>query len=121
MLERVKNELDKQIAAAKLLDKKVISSTPLNVSKEEEDEDLDYDDNLSESYLKEDYQSSFNSCAFISSNEKQCLTNSQVYNLLKKKSDLIKFSKTIEQQINIPNEQMCTSIDLSKLLILFEH
>ncbi|CAF4102545.1 unnamed protein product [Rotaria socialis] len=114
VLERVKNELDKQIAAGKLLDKKHFSSSSLNISKNEEDEDLDYDDNLTESYLLEDLRNSIDSCAFLSKNDHKCLTNQRVYQLLNNKSDLIKFSKTIEQQINKPNEQMCTSIDLNR-------
>ncbi|CAF5200731.1 unnamed protein product, partial [Rotaria magnacalcarata] len=114
VLERVKNELDKQIAAEKLLEKNKFSSPSLNINIVEEDEDLDYDDHLMESYLLEDLRNSLDSCAFLSKTDRQCLTNQQVYQLLNNKSDLIKFSKTIEQQINKPNEQMCTSIDLNR-------
>jgi hypothetical protein len=49
----------------------------------------------------------------VSTNDEKCLTNEQVYNLLNNQIDLMKFSKPIEQQINKPNEQICTSIDLS--------
>ncbi|CAF3652461.1 unnamed protein product, partial [Rotaria sordida] len=117
VLERVKAELDKQIATTKVPDKKETSSS-LNINKQEEveeDEDLDYDDNINESYLLEDLRNGFDSCAFLSSsNQDKCLTNKQVYQSLNNKSDFIKFSKTIEQQINKPNEQMCTSIDLNR-------
>ncbi|CAF4946392.1 unnamed protein product [Rotaria sp. Silwood1] len=113
VLERVKNELDKQMLAAKVVDNKKVSSS-LNINKEEEeDEDADYDDNLNESYLLEDLRNSLDSCAFLSSDQNKCLTNKQVYELLHNQSDLIRFSKTIEQQMNKPHEQICTSIDLS--------
>ncbi len=85
----------------------------LNLNKEDEIEDEDYEDSIIESNLLEDLKTNPESCAFLSSNENKCLTNEQVYKLLNNQSDLIKFSKTIEQQINKPNEQMCTSIDLS--------
>jgi hypothetical protein len=45
-----------------------------------------------------------------------CLTNRGVYGLLSNQSDLMKVSKTIEKQLNRPNEHMCTSIDLSMSL-----
>jgi len=58
------------------------------------------------------------SCAFLSNNNNdKCLTNAEVYKYLYNKSDLMKLSKSIEQQINKPNEQICTSIALSSLLI----
>ncbi|CAF3558272.1 unnamed protein product [Rotaria sp. Silwood1] len=114
VLERVKNELDKQMLAAKVVDNKKVSSS-LNINKEEEeDEDADYDDNLNESYLLEDLRNSLDSCAFLSSDQNKCLTNKQVYELLHNQSDLIRFSKTIEQQMNKPHEQICTSIDLNR-------
>lgn len=116
VLERVKIELEKQIAAAIALDKKKPSSSISNINKDEQDdEDVDYDDNINESYFFEDLRNTFDQCAFESSTKTKCLTNRQVYKLLNNKSDLIKFSKVIEQQINNPNEQMCTSIDLSLL------
>jgi len=116
VLERVKNELDKQIKIAKLLNKPNISTTtisPLLLLEDDEDEDPDYEDNLTESYLLEDLKANPDSCAFLLNNEKNCLTNEQVYQLLNNRSDLMKFSKSIEQQIIKPTEQICTSIDLS--------
>jgi hypothetical protein len=118
VLEQVKKELDKQMAAAKLLNKNNILSARTTTTsslllKEEEDEDLDYDDHLIESNLLEDLQTNPDACAILSNNENQCLTNEQVYNLLKNRSDLMKFPKLIEQQIIKPNEQICTSIGLS--------
>jgi hypothetical protein len=124
VLERVKNELEKQLATAKLADKKkrpstttTLSSSILNKNDAEDDEVLDYEDNLAESHLLEDLKSNPDSCAFLSSNEYKCLTNEQVYHLINNQSDLMKIPKPIEQQIHKPNEQMCTSIDLSSLLI----
>ncbi|CAF0882361.1 unnamed protein product [Adineta steineri] len=118
VLERVKNELDKQIASAKITNKTKTSSTPSsnnnNNDDDDDDDDLDYEDNINESILLEDYKTNLNSCAFLSNNDDKCLTNEQVYKLLNNKSDLIKFSKIIEHQINKPNEQMCTSIDLNR-------
>jgi len=121
VLERVKKELDKQIASAKSLSKRnlssTISTTISSLLNEDEDEDLDYEDILTESNLIEDLKTNPDSCAYLSNNEDKCLTNEQVYKYLYNKSDLMKFSKSIEQQINKPNEQICTSIALSSLLI----
>lgn len=83
-------------------------------------EDEEDEDNLSESNLLEDFKLNPNSCAFPSTNDDQCLTNEQVYHLLNNRSDLMEFSKTIDKKINNPNEQICTSIDLSLCFILFK-
>ncbi|CAF1203962.1 unnamed protein product, partial [Adineta ricciae] len=112
VLERVKKELDKQIAVAKQTNNTKISlDTNQN---EEEDEDLDYDDSISQSDLLKDLEASSDTCAFPSNTEEKCLTNKQVYNLLNNTSDPIRFGKAIEHQINKPHEQICTSIDLNR-------
>jgi hypothetical protein len=115
VLERVKKELEKQIAANKLLNKNNLTTTTISsiVSDEDEDEDPDYDDNLLESNFLEDLKINPTSCAFLSNDDSKCLTNEQVYNLLNNRSDLMKLTKPIEQQINKPNERTCASIDLS--------
>ncbi|UJR30169.1 hypothetical protein I4U23_017709 [Adineta vaga] len=110
VLERVKKELDKQIASAQLTNKTEVVTT----IEQDEDDDLDYDDSISESSLLEDLRNAPNACAFSTTTEDKCLTNKQVYSLLNNQSDLIKFSKVIEQQINKPHEQICTSIDLNR-------
>ncbi len=115
----MKKELDKQIATAKLLNKTKIpltttSSLLLNDDEEEEDDD----DNLIESNLLEDLKTNPDSCAFLPTNENKCLTNERVYQLLNNRSDLMKFSKSIEHQINKPNEQICTSIALSSFIFV---
>ncbi len=84
---------------------------------EEEEEDHDYEDNLIESNFIEDLKINPTSCAFLSNDDSKCLTNEQVYQLLNNQSDLMKFTKSIEQRINKHNEQICTSIDLSSYFI----
>ena len=117
VLERVKKELEKQIATTKLLKKTnltLTTTTPSSIlSEDEEEDDHDYDDNLLESNFLEDLKINPTACAFLSNDETKCLTNEQVYGILNNRSDLMKLPKSIEQQINKPNEQTCTSIDLS--------
>ena len=117
----MKKELERQIATAKLLQNKNISITTTIQSSflpkqplDEEEDDLDYDENLLESDFYEDFKLNSNACAFSSSNDQQCLTNVQVYQLINNQSDLLRLSKTIEQKIYKPNEQICTSIDLNR-------
>jgi hypothetical protein len=83
---------------------------------EDDDEDHDYDDNLIESNFIEDLKINPTNCAFLSNDDTNCLTNEQVYHLLNNRSDLVKFTKSIEQQISKFNGQTCTSIDLSLYL-----
>lgn len=119
ILERVKKELDRQIASTKASNLST-STTTLAPSlrdhndeeEEEDDENTDYD-NIVETTLLEDFKADPDKCAFSTINEKKCLTNVDVYNLLYNQSDLLKLSKTIDQQINKPDERICTSIDLS--------
>lgn len=115
----MKKELDRQLAEANFARERSISSSTLssetNVDEEEEEEDEDdEEDTIEESNLREDLVNKPDDCAFTSSYQKKCLSNQQVYHLLNNRSDLIKVSKSIQYQINKPNEQMCTSIDLSK-------
>jgi hypothetical protein len=116
----VKNELDQQIAAMQLIQKKKSAPTTLlplsnDETIDDDDDDDDDSDTLNVAHLREDLINSLDACAFSSSNENKCLTNEQVYRLLNNQSDLIQFSKTIEQQLNKPDERMCTSIDLSRI------
>ena len=117
ILERVKQELDRQISQAKLNQQDKLSTTPsfeINKNSHDEEQDDDQDEELlDESILFEDLINNPDSCAFPTTIEKTCLTNQQVYNSLNNQSVLIQFSKSIEQQLNKPNEQRCTSIDLS--------
>ncbi len=114
VLGNVKNELDKQLAAAKIINKsKPSSATKLPFTEEDED-DFD-DDSINLTHLLEDLRNSPNECAFPSLSQNKCLSNKQVYELIKNQSDLMKISKAIEQKLHKPNEHMCTSIDLSML------
>lgn len=85
----------------------------LNRKYEDDDIESDYDETLSEPDLQEDLKSNPNGCAYGSPNQRNCITNQQVYNLLSNQTDFLKISKTIELQLQKPNEHMCTSIDLS--------
>ncbi|CAF2450277.1 unnamed protein product [Rotaria sp. Silwood2] len=122
VLEKLKNKLDQQLATAKINNKSKIplstksplSSSPMNKKYEEEEDESDYDDNLNEIDLKLDLISNPNGCVFVSSSQNKCLTNQQVYSLLSNKTDLMKISKPIEEQLYKPNEHMCTSIDLNR-------
>jgi hypothetical protein len=125
VLEKIKNEVDRQLAAATIINKSKIFSgpkSPLLTNPEEEDEeddnDFEYEDYLNLTNLLEDLTNNPNECAFPSSRQNQCLTNQQVYKLLHNKIDLMKTSKLIEQQLHKPNEQICTSIDLSMYQII---
>ncbi len=119
VLGNVKNELDKQLAAAKIINKsKLLSATKLPVSSnqidtQEDEEDFGDDDSINLTYLLEDLRNNPNDCAFPSLSQNKCLSNKQVYELIKNQSDLMKISKAIEQKLHKPNEHMCTSIDLS--------
>ena len=112
----MKKELDRQLAATRLLKKANLSFTTTSsylAKDEQEEEEEDYEDSLLESTLLEDLKTDPTVCAFLSNDDGKCLTNEQVYHLINDRSDLMKFPKSIEQQINKPNEQVCTSIDLS--------
>lgn len=121
VLEKIKNELDKQLATARIINKSKLSSatnSPLIINQidtenEEDDNDFEDDYDLNLANLLEDLRYNPDECAFPSSRQNQCLTNKQVYKLLYNKSDLMKTSQTIERQLQKPNEHMCTSIDLS--------
>lgn len=118
----MKKELERQIAATKLQSKANISSSTSTRSsflskpddEDNDDDDSDYEDTLLESDFYDDLKSNANTCAFSSSNDQQCLTNTQVYRLIDNRSDFLRFSKQIEQKISKPNEQVCTSIDLNR-------
>ncbi|CAF0835282.1 unnamed protein product [Rotaria sordida] len=129
VLEKIRNKLVEQLAAAKISNKSKISLTTkssllinqINKNHEEQegeidddDDDSDYDVPLNEIELKVDLVSNPNACAFVPSSRSQCLTNQQVYTLLHNTTDLMKISKTIEEQLYKPNEHMCTSIDLNR-------
>jgi hypothetical protein len=115
----VKIELDKQLAAARIINKsQLLLATKLPLSRnqidtEDDEDDFDHDDTITMTNLLDDLAHSPNDCAFPSSTQTKCLTNNQVYRLIKNKSDLMKISKTIDKQLHKPNEHMCTSIDLS--------
>jgi hypothetical protein len=111
-LEQVKNEIDRQLAAARVISKSNVSvSTPIE---EEEEDDDDDDEQLNVASLLEDLTINSDQCAFPSTNEQRCLSNKQVYRLINNHSELIKVSRNIEQQLFKPHERMCTSIDLSE-------
>ncbi|CAF0737563.1 unnamed protein product [Adineta steineri] len=122
VLEKIKNELDRQMAAARLTSKSnILSVTQQNISSnqfdnddEEEDDDSDYDKPSSIATFLEDYKIYQNDCAFKSASQTKCLSNKQVSRLLKNRRDFMKISKTIEKQLHKPNEHMCTSIDLNR-------
>lgn len=124
VLERVKKELERQIAATKLQNKRNLSSLTTTTTtttflgkqdaEDNDDDDSDYDDNFLESDFIDDLKSNANTCAFSSNNDQDCLSNTQVYRLIDNRSDFLRFSKQIEQKISKPNEQSCTSIDLNR-------
>ncbi|CAF3371762.1 unnamed protein product [Rotaria sp. Silwood1] len=122
VLEKLKNKLDQQLAAAKISNKSktLLSTQPpslynqTNKKHEEEEDDFDYEDSLNEIDLKLDLLANPNGCAFVSPRQNKCLTNQQVYTLLSNTSDFMKISKTIEEKLYKPNEHMCTSIDLNR-------
>ena len=121
VLERVKNEIDRQMLVAKTSGKRPVSSTTIPSTPNDdglEEEDPDYDDELSESNLRQDLTNDPTSCAFPTKSDSQCVTNEQTYRLLNNHSDLMKLPKNIEQQLKKPNEQMCTFIDLSTLHVV---
>lgn len=122
VLERVKKELDRQFEEAKLAQRKknpsttTISSSFVNANQNDYDDDENENEDeeiINEFNFRKDLLDNLDSCAFTSINQKECLTNEQVYQLLNNQSDLVKFSKTIEYQLYKPDEQMCTTIDLS--------
>ena len=121
MLGKIKNELDRQMAAARIISKSKISQLTASSlansyahGDDEQDEfDRDYEENLTVKALLEDLTSNQDRCAFPSVNDNQCFSNKQVYGLVNNRSDLMKISRSIEQQLYKPNEQMCTSIHLS--------
>lgn len=127
-MEKIKQELDRQLAAARIINKNKLSSIDnqfdhrkddrILPTTDEEDEDDDYlsDEDLNPKYFIEDFQNNPDECAFPSSRQNQCLTNRDVFRLLNNRSDLLKTSRTIEQKLVKPDEPMCTSIDLSKSL-----
>lgn len=86
---------------------------------EPEDDEVDGDDDGDDAndfnldLLLEDLRMNPNECAFLSTKQKTCLTNKEVYRLLKNRSDLFLTSDTIEKNLNKPNEHTCTSIELS--------
>ena len=79
----------------------------------EDEIDFDYDNIINKEDLLEDLKYNPNGCAFRSLSHKKCLTNQQVYGLLKNQSNFLQISATIEEQLHKPNEHMCTFIDLS--------
>ena len=85
-----------------------------HVDDEQDEFDRDYEENLTVKALVEDLAINRDGCAFPSINDHRCFSNKQVYGLMKNRSDLMKTSRSIEQQLYKPNEHMCTSIDLSK-------
>jgi hypothetical protein len=130
-LQEVKNELDQQLAAANLIDngrtaRPTRSPLPVNNKNnhvgggggddddEENEIDRNYEETLTVDSLLEDLTVSPDECAFPSINQNKCLTNRQVYRLINNRTDLMKVSRDIEQQLYKSNEQMCTSIDLSE-------
>lgn len=122
VLEKLKQELDRQLAAARIINKNKISSSinnklPLSVNNAyDDDDDDDYlsEEDLTPQNFLEDFTNNLDECAFPSSRQTRCLTNQQVFRLMNNRSDLLKTSRIIEQNLFKPNEQMCTSIDLSK-------
>ena len=120
-MEKIKQELDRQLAAARFINKNKISSIGNAYDHREEQETIEEDDDdyLSEDDLNpkhfiEDFHNNPDECAFPSSRQHRCLTNRQVFRLLNNRSDLLQTSRTIEQKLVKSDEQMCTSIDLSK-------
>jgi hypothetical protein len=85
----------------------------IDQDEDEDEDDFDYAENLNIKNLLEDLNNNPDDCAFPSSFQNKCLTNGEVYGLLKNRSDLMKLPRTIEQQLYKPNEHMCTAIDLS--------
>ncbi|CAF1168574.1 unnamed protein product [Adineta ricciae] len=122
VLEQLKNELDKQLAAARIISKsKNFASTASPYSRDEQhagndddDDDFDYNSPADMMNLREDLRDNPNECAFLSSKQTTCLTNAQAYSLLKNRTDLLKISKAIKKELHKPNEHMCTSIDLNR-------
>ena len=121
VLSHVKNEIERQLIEAKVIvNKDRVSSTvgPDSLSyvdpEDENDEDDEQDDgSFDVKTLREDFDANTNECAFSTTNSSRCLTNGDVFQLIDNRSDLMKVSKSIEQQIHKANEQICTSIDLS--------
>ena len=119
VLEKFKQELDRQLAAARIINKNKISSInklPNNQYDASGDDDDDYlsEEDLNPQNFIEDFVNNPDECAFPSSRQTRCLTNREVFRLMNNRSDLLKTSRTIERNLFKPNEQMCTSIDLSK-------
>ena len=122
VLEQLKNELDKQLAAARIISKSKNSASTASpysrdeqhAGNDEDDDDFDYNSPADMMNLREDLKDNPNECAFLSSKQTTCLTNAQAYSLLKNRTDLLRISKTIKKKLHKPNEHVCTSIDLSK-------
>ena len=115
-MEKLKNELNRQLAAARIINKNEVSSLSNQSDHDEgdgEEEDFLSEEDFNLQHLFEDFRSNPDACAFPSSKQRKCLTNRQVFRLLNNRSDLLKTSRTIEQKLSKPNEHMCTSIDLS--------
>ena len=119
----MKNEVDRQLAAAKVIINKSKSSlstkAPLLINDidpfdEEQDDD---EESISVENFLEDFYNNPHDCAFPSSTTHQCVTNEQVYQMIHNRSDLMKVSTSIEQQLHKPHEHICTSIDLSNFFI----
>lgn len=119
-MEKFKQELDRQLAAARIINKNKISSInklPLSTNDDSgEDDDDDYlsEEDLNPRNFIEDFANNPDECAFPSSRQTRCLTNREVFRLMNNRSDLLKTSRTIERNLFKPHEQSCTSIDLSK-------
>ena len=123
VLEKVKNEVDRQLAAAKIINKSKVSvstRSPLLADRsseiDEEENERDYDEQVTVGSLLEDLTINPDQCTFPSTDHHRCLSNRQVYQLINNHSELMKVSRTIEGQLYKPHEHMCTSIDLSECL-----
>ena len=119
---KIKDEIDRQLEVARGFSKsRVVSSTktpslidPIELNQDQIENDFDYEDDQSFSTLFEDLTHNPDGCVFSSKRQKKCFSNRQVYRLIDNRSDLMKISKNIQQQLYRPDEQMCTSIDLSE-------
>jgi hypothetical protein len=129
ILDQMKNEIDRQMAMARTINKQKLSlstRSPLlnrfvETDDEEQESERDYEENLTVSSLLEDLINNPDGCAFPAVNQNRCLSNRQVYQLLDNHIELMKVSHKIEEQLYKPNEQMCTSIELSRATLDVSH
>ena len=127
MLAEVKNEIERQLIAAKVIVNKHRASPSSTVASDslsyvdpadddEQDDERNGDDPFDLKTLLDDFDANANECAFPAKNSTRCLTNERVFQLIDKRTDLMKLSKSIEQELHKPNERICSSIDLSASL-----